>query len=207
MNAEEENFYRVSHLILDEIPFQLRKYFIDRWNTKYHKIPWEDTANSGNTFLKWERSRSITTSAYTRSNIENGDTCKWDGTTLFAVLLYSSHKLLQADQNAVDCIDNLRQLRNECFAHLNSARVKDPDYQQIVKDLKYIFTQMNWSLSGITTIENRSLVTKDLLKLMNDMKQENANNKQLEARINAVETDLKQLQAEFISTEKCRSKR
>ena len=193
----EENFYRVSHLILDEIPSQLRIYFKLKWNAKYPSNPWDDTASSGQIFLHRERNRTLST--FVRSSIQNGDTDKWDGTTLFAVLLYSSHRLLQGDTAADTCINDLRQLRNECFAHQDSARINDADYQRIFNDVKHTFNQMNWSQNGITVIETMSLVTNDLRRLTNDMQQERANNRQLETRINVVEADLRQLQTEFES--------
>ena len=180
----EENFYRVSHLVLDEIPTQLRDYFKSQWNTRNLSAPWDDTITSRQLFLQKEKNITDQT---IRSNIRNGDRNKWDGTTLFAVLLYSSHNLLIADPNARVCIDDLRKLRNTCYGHLHAGKIEDPDYQQIVQDIKNAFSQMQWSLTGILATETKVLVTKDYERLRNDMQAEKANNKRLEVLLNLIE--------------------
>ena len=184
----EEKFYRVAHLVLDEIPGQLRKFFKDLWDTKYPLTLWDDTVTSGQLFLA--RERNVKDKGIL-SNIQNGDTNKWDGTTLFAVLLYSSYNFLKADPNARACIDNLRTLRNKCYGHLDSDKVEDQDYQQILQDVKNTFTQMGWPSTGILLIETRVLNTHDFRTLKNDLQQERARNNQLEIELNVVKGDEK----------------
>ena len=188
-STPEENFYRVAHLILDEIPIQLRKYFKSEWNAKYPQAPWDDSLNSGQLFL--QRKGNIKDKTII-NRIQNGDSNEWDGTTLFAVLLFSGHNLL-ADPNARTCIDDLRQLRSKCYAHLDSSKIEDPDYQQIIQDVKNTFMKMKWSVTEIIVIETKILTTHDVQKLLNDMLQERANNKQLENELNLIEEDVEQL--------------
>ena len=187
-STPEENFYRVAHLILDEIPIQLRKYFKSEWNAKYPQAPWGDSLNSGQLFL--QRKGNIKDKTII-NRIQNGDSNEWDGTTLFAVLLFSGHNLF-ADPNARTCIDDLRQLRNKCYAHLDSAKIEDPDYQQIIQDVKNTFMKMKWSVTKIIVIETKILTTHDVQKLLNDMLQEGAYNKQLENELNLIK-DVEQL--------------
>ena len=200
----EENFYRVAHLVLDEIPSQLRKFFKDLWDTKYPSTPWDDTVISGHLFLARERNVK---DKEILSNIQNGDTNKWDGTTLFAVLLYSSYNFLKADPNARTCIDNLRKLRNKCYGHLDSAKVEDPDYQQILQDAKNTFTQMGWPSTGILLIETRVLNTHDFLTLKNDLQQERERNNQVEIELNVVKEEVKEIQEKVEKVEENIEKR
>ena len=194
----EENFYRVAHLVLEEIPSQLRKYFKGLWDIKYSSTPWNDTVTSGQLFLPRERNIK---DKWILSNIQNGDTNRWDGTTLFAVLLHSSYRFLKADPNARACIDNLRKLRNTCYGHLDSAKVEDPDYQQILQDAKNTFTQMGWPSTGILLIETRVLNTHDFQTLKNDLQQERARNNQLEIELNLVKKDVKEIQEKIEKVE------
>ena len=162
----EENFYRATILILDVIPSQLRKYFKDLWDTRYPSVPWDDTVARGELFLARERNikdRGIL------NDIKNGNTNKWDGTTLSAVLLNSSHNFLKTDPNARVCIDKLRSLKRICFAHLDSGKLEDSDYLKILQDAKQSFSQMGWPISGIEAI---ALNTRNHQVLKNEMHRE-----------------------------------
>ena len=176
----EENFYRVAHLVLDIIPAQLRNYFRDKWDTKNPLNPWDDTGNSGRLFLL--RENNIKDKGVL-GDIEKGDTSEWDGTTLFAVLLYSSHNLLQADENARTCINDLRGLRNTCYRHLDSGKIDDSHYQQVFHCAKNAFALMGWSVTGINATEARVLVTQDYQKLKDELRKERANDTQLEIKL------------------------
>ena len=189
----EENFYRVAHLILDEIPSQLRQYFKRKWDTKYPSDPWDDTTVSGQLFFTRERNRTLIKNTAIQSNIQHGDTNKWDGTTLFAVLLYSSHNLLKTDKNADTLIDTLRKLRNTSYGHLDSAKIEDPDYQQIIQDAKNTFANLGWPSTEIAAIETKVLVTRDFQTLKNEMQKERANNKYSETKLNLVQEDVEQV--------------
>ena len=185
----EENFYRVAHLILDEIPNQLRNYFKSLWNNRYPSTRWDDTNTSGQLFLP---GRNITNREIL-SKIQDGNTNEWDGTTLFAVLLFSSYNFFRADPNARVCIDRLRKLRNESYAHLDSTKIDDPAYNNIFKDAKNVFKQMGWQSNGIILIEARVLNTHDFQRLKTDMQQERARNRQLEIELNLVKEDVRQV--------------
>ena len=176
----EENFYRVAHLVLDVIPTQLRNFFKDKWDTKYPSNPWDDTGNSGQLFLFGEKNIKDKGILH---NIQNGDRSKWDGTTLFAILLFSSKNLLKTDPNARTCIDDLRLLRNTCYGHLDSGRIDDTDYQQVFQCAKHAFALMGWSISAINVSETRILVTKDYQKLRDELRKERANNTQLKTKL------------------------
>ena len=199
----EENFYRVTHLVLNEVPAHLRNLFKLKWGTKYSSNPWDDTATSGQLFL--QRERSIKDQGI-KSSVQNGNTNKWDGTVLFAVLLYSSHKLLDADSNAMTCVNDLRKLRNTCYGHLDCAKIEDSEYQNIIQGARNTFAMMNWPLTGISVIETiMVLVTHDFQPLLNEMRRERSNNKQLETELRLIYTDVRKVEKEVKSFEKLRT--
>ena len=186
----EENFYRVACLVVNVIPTQLRNYFKDKWDANYPFNPWDDTGNSGKFFLQSEK--KINDKGILK-NIQNGDRNKWDGTTLFAVLLYSSHNLIKGDQNTRTCINNLRRLRNEHFAHVDSGKIDDKDCQLIFKDAENEFKQMGWPVTGINVTEAKVMDTQDYQKLRDELRKERANNTQLETKLDTANENLDEI--------------
>ena len=110
MANAEENFYRTSHIVLDVLPRYLRHLFLALWNSKYPNSQWDNSPASGQFFLRTEKSQSVKKTV--NQNMLHGDSFKFDGTTLFSVLLYSSHNLLHGHPNVRSSIDQLRIIRN-----------------------------------------------------------------------------------------------
>ena len=188
--VEEENFYKVSHIVLDEIPTKLRDFFKMSWDTKYPAYPWIDTPACGQRFLNAERN----VQKHIRPHIALGDRKEWDGTTLFAVLLFSSLNLIQKNTPAYQAIDNLRAVRNNHYGHLNCARIDTPAYQQITSNVQTSFATLNWATNGISAIEQRNVLKGDGVRLLKVMQEEKARNDALEKRVCNVENDVIQQQ-------------
>ena len=201
----EENFYKVSHLILDEIPLRLRNFFKIMWDLKYPSHPWNDDSASGRVFMngvkdqhgiimvKGETNQKAKSAI--RKSMLHGNRAEWDGTTLFAVLLYSSHCLLKANPSTITCVDSLRELRNTCFAHLNEAKIDDVCYQQILSDTKNIFQLMGWPCTGLTIIDRTSLISEDVSELLTNVRDEKLRN-------NSLVQDILQIKADVTSNKK-----
>ena len=192
LTVEEENFYKVCHLVLDEIPAKLRGYFKTVWDTKYPADPWSDTPACGQRFLNAERNVQRHLEPY----IALGDRKEWDGTTLFAVLLFSSHNLIQNNTPAYQAIDNLREVRNKYYGHLNCAKIDTSLYQQITSNVKTSFATLNWATNGISAIEQRNVLKGDCENLLKAMQKEKARNDALEKRVDNIENDVTQHQIE-----------
>ena len=188
--VEEENFYKVSHIVLDEIPTKLRDFFKTLWDTKYPAYPWIDTPVCGQRFLNTDRN----VQKHIRPHIALGDRKEWDGTTLFAVLLFSSHNLIQKNTPTYQAIDNLRAVRNSHYGHLNCAKIDTSAYQQITSNVKTCFATLNWATNGISAIEQRNVLKGDSVRLLKVMQEEKARNDALEKRICSVENDVAQQQ-------------
>ena len=86
------NFFRLSRIILDDIPEVLRDIFKAKISAKTGKR-WQDNLQWGRWLLQWERFDSKL-SKQQKQILESGNTQQWDSTLLSHVLLYSSHLLL-----------------------------------------------------------------------------------------------------------------
>ena len=86
---EEENFFRVSKLVYNEIPGQLRSFFKDKWKSKYNQ-DWDDSPTSGDNLWKTlsPGMRSRKWNDEIKNKIKEGSSQAWDCTVLFEVLLY-----------------------------------------------------------------------------------------------------------------------
>ena len=86
---EEENFFRVSKLVYNEIPAQLRSFFKHKWQSKFSQ-DWDDSPTSGDTLWKTlsPGTRSKKWNDEIKNKIKEGSSHAWDCTVLFEVLLY-----------------------------------------------------------------------------------------------------------------------
>ena len=183
LSAEDENFYKVSLLVLDLIPNQLRKYFKELWDANYPDYPWLDTSDCGKRFLQNER--KLDRNVCLKINL--GDRAKWDATTLIDALLFSSHNLIPKGSAIFQAIDRLRVLRNTNFAHLNCAKIGTSEYQKIFNNIQANFITLNWATNGITDIEQRAIGQVEVAKLWKLMQEEKGVMNALEERMQNVE--------------------
>ena len=195
METPEENFYRVSHIVLDVIPQNLRNLFIILWNTKYPSTPWDNRPACGQVFLQNERNQTVRKTVH--QNMFHGDSNKFDGTTLFSILLYSSQNFCQSQPNVRSEIDKLRIIRNKCFAHLPNASFADIEYRTLLADVKAMFARLGWSTDPICDIGKKYLNISQSKKLENALIAEEKRNKSFETRLSTVETRMHALEEDF----------
>ena len=186
MPNPEENFYRVCHIVLDVIPKGLHSLFKCLWDGKYPYTPWDDRPASGQNFLKKERNQTVRTTVNRYMN--HGDSNQFDGTCLFSILLYSSQNFLQGQPVVKTVIDQLRIIRNGFFAHLPGASMAHNDYRTLLADVKAIFTQLGWPITPICDTEHKYLNTSQLKQLEDALIAEGRLNRNLEDRLQYVET-------------------
>ena len=192
MAADEENFYRISHIVLDIIPKNLRPLFKSLWDRKYPTLPWDDTPASGQNFFARERNQAVKNTV--NQNMLHGDSEEFDGTTLFAILLYSSQKFLHGRQNVSALIDQLRMIRNQYFAHLPRASLTNHDYQAVIVDTKCCFAQFGWPITSVCDVETKCFNETQVKKLENALLESNRNDN-LENRLKSLETRLDVVEA------------
>ena len=194
MAANEEKFYRISHIVLDIIPKNLRPLFKSLWDRKYPTLPWDDTPASGQSFFASERNQAVKKMVH--QNMLHGDSEKFDGTTLFAILLYSSQRFLHGKPNVHALIDQLRTIRNQYFAHMPRASLTDHNYQAVIVDIKCCFAQLGWPITSVCDVETKCFNETQVKKLEKALLEESNRNDNLENRLKSLETRLETLASE-----------
>ncbi len=207
LTNEQENFVKISKIILDVLPTKLRQYFKDKWDETYHNNNWDDTSKSSQ-FLVSLIPSNVKKNPHNKRNVDylktNGDTSDWDPTLLFFVLLYSGLQLItpcrkKAQRNIPlfdsEVIDILREIRNGCFAHLKDMSLPSVEFQTVVGDLNTVCTLFGPDCKReVDEIVQSKVHTQLSEQLMEQLKtQEKSNeefNKWLHERIDAFEKEL-----------------
>ena len=171
ISKQEENFIRVSLMIMNVVASQLRAFFTQAWNSLHGGAVWRNDPASGKRFItEMKKKKGQIKDKTTGKKLKEGNTSKWDCTILFAALLYSNVFTKDpAKDPAFALIDRLRGLRNDWFAHLPMAEMTDVDFCILVEQLKVTFVQLSWDENEITRISKDQLKTDDFKSLETDM--------------------------------------
>ena len=148
LSPEEENFVKITKVVLDVLPKYLRKCFVEQWNKKYPNYKWQCGSASGN-FLFDQLPYSTKNNWRNKGNIENlknGNEQNWDTTTLVFALLYSGLGLTEPCRpnnqreeplRISEAIDVIRIRRNVHFAHAKSMSCPPDVFASVMKDIKH----------------------------------------------------------------------
>lgn len=148
LSPEEENFVKITKIVLDVLPKYLRKCFVEQWNKKYPNYKWQCGSASGN-FLFDQLPSSTKNDWRNKGNIENlknGNEQNWDTTTLVFALLYSGLGLTEPCRpnnqreeplRISEAIDVIRITRNVYFAHAKSMSCPPDVFTRVMKDIKH----------------------------------------------------------------------
>ena len=187
LSAEEENFLRLTRIILHDLPSKLRSLFISEFARKYGR-PYGNDAASGAFFLGNILPQNRCRDATVRNNIGHGDTAAFDCTTLFYCILYSG-ALLQPPMrsgsarvpplNSSELIDQLREHRNK-LAHSTSATISQADFNTRVSELQAIYRQLRWSCTDLQQAATGPLTTAECFRMQQALLSERAHNNALD---------------------------
>ena len=146
LSAEEENFIKVTKIILEVVPMHLRTLFIEKWNQKYPNNKWQSDSASGNfAFNEIPNAAKKGKNGVYASNMQSGNESDWDTTTLVYAMLYSQLNLIPScrpdGQRSVPLyiseeIDRIRKIRNEFFAHAASMKCSSATFKGIEFEIK-----------------------------------------------------------------------
>ena len=145
LSDEEENFMKISKIVLNIIPKHLRQLFKTKWNDKYPREEWQSNEASGNDLMT--KIRNVN-SRYAEK-LKAGDEKEWDTTILVYIFLYSGLCLIESDREKIwrvgplplllsEEIDILRETRNNVFGHLPNMSCSSIEYEMIEDKLKRI---------------------------------------------------------------------
>ena len=106
----------------------------------------------------------------------NGDRAEWDCTMLFYAILFSDCIGLGLNPVVKSNVDDLRQFRNEEFAHMPKGYLSDSDFQTAIVKVHVAFQGLGLSTCQIQDIKNQiSFPTEELrrvLQKVNNLRQE-----------------------------------
>ena len=148
---EEERYWRLVKVILDDMPRKLRDLFRSAFQKTYQQ-KWVDNLATGNFFMakvpkSKKRDKHITTT------VEQGISEQFDPTVLFFCLLYSGTNLLLPGARKKELrvspfyeserVDQLREQRN-AVAHATTPSLSEADFQTRIREIEDIYTQLQW---------------------------------------------------------------
>ena len=188
LTKEGENFVRLSKIILEIVPANLRIFFETEWNKKFKNNPWDDTPTSGSLLVKEIKRMNKSRAKWTndiKQALATGDKNKWDCTTMSFVLLDSELRIIPKTRSptqqkhpllASEEIYKLRKIRNASYAHLDSASINEADYQKVISEIEQIFTNLGWGLQDIQSIKSSAVSTSEMKALEKKLREEKESN-------------------------------
>ena len=143
---EEENFIKITKLVLDIFPKYLRKCFIEQWNEKKPGHSWQGDSASGTFFfdalpakVKNNRNRQIYI-----EKLKKGNEQEWDTTTVVYALLETGLQLVEGSRaknerkdplRISEQIEIIRDVRN-FIAHASNMSCSSAKFTEILTEIK-----------------------------------------------------------------------
>ncbi|XP_046864340.1 uncharacterized protein LOC124458352 [Xenia sp. Carnegie-2017] len=143
------NFY-LQEILTDVVTKKLADLFIKEWNINYKKShgEWKNTNVSGQKLFNIEKTKKKPHDKHILSKFQEGDTSKWDCTTLFAAILFSNSIGTKIDPKVRSAVNVLRIVRNK-FTHDNPGRVSNTEFDKMLCDIEKSFKDLRFSFNEI----------------------------------------------------------
>ncbi|XP_068688416.1 uncharacterized protein [Montipora foliosa] len=190
---DQLNYFRICIISTDVITDGLRTIFKQEWDNRYKATlgEWKDEPRNGLDFKNQESPRNQTRNPRLLATMVNGNRAEWDCTMLFYAILYSD--CIGRGLNAVvrSNVDDLRNFRNQNFAHLPQGHVKESEFQTAVGKVVVAFQALGLSDLKIQETRNQKNFPTDELR-------------QVLQEVNHLKDQLKEKQQELRETEKHR---
>ena len=166
---EQLNYFRICFITTDVITEGLQTIFKQEWDNRYKATlgEWKDEPRNGLHFKNQESPRNQRKNAGLLATMVNGNRAEWDCTMLFYAILYSD--CIGRGLNAVvrSNVDDLRNFRNQDFAHLPQGHVKESEFQTAVGKVVVAFQALGLSDLKIQETRNqKSFPTDELRKVL-----------------------------------------
>ena len=166
---EQLNYFRICCITTDVLAEGLRTIFKQEWDNRYKPTlgEWKDEPRNGLDFCNGESPRNQRRNAKLLATMINGNRAEWDCTMLFYAILYSD--CIGNSVNAVvkSNVDDLRQFRNEEFAHIPRAHLSEPEFHNAITRVDVAFQALGLSTLRIQEIrKQRSFPTEELAKIL-----------------------------------------
>ena len=170
---EQLNFFRVCFITTDELTDGLRTIFKQQWDNRYKTTlgEWRDKAKNGQDFKNGESTGKQKRNKKLLATMINGNRTEWDCTMLFYAILFSDRIGCNVDAVVQSNVDDLREFRNEVFAHLPQGQMSKPKFQTEIAKVHGAFEALGLSTAKIQEIKNQvNFPTRHLNQCLEEIK-------------------------------------
>ncbi|KAK2553112.1 hypothetical protein P5673_025561 [Acropora cervicornis] len=170
---EQLNFFRVCFITTNELTDGLRTIFKQQWDNRYKTTlgEWRDEAKNGQDFKNGESTGKQKRNKKLLATMINGNRAEWDCTMLFYAILFSDRIGCNMDAVVQSNVDDLREFRNEVFAHLPQGQMSKPKFQTEMAKVQGAFEALGLSTAKIQEIRNQgNFPTRHLNQCLEEIK-------------------------------------
>ena len=169
---EQLNYYRICCVTTDILAEGLREIFKQEWDKLYKttKGEWKDEPRNGMDFFNGETPRNQKRNARLLATMKNGNSEEWDCTMLFYAILFSD--CVEPGLSAIvkKNVDDLRNFRNEEFAHIPQGSLSEIDFQNAISKVDVAFQALGLPTVKIQDLKcQKTFPTKDLTKVLKEV--------------------------------------
>ena len=169
---EQLNYYRICCVTTDILAEGLREIFKQEWDKLYKstKGEWKDQPRNGMDFYHGESPRNQKRNARLLATMKNGNSGEWDCTMLFYAILFSDCVGPGLSAIVRKNVDDLRNFRNEEFAHMPQGSLSKIDFQNAVSKVDVAFQALSLPTVKIQDLKyQKTFPTKDLTKVLKEV--------------------------------------
>ncbi|XP_067053052.1 uncharacterized protein [Acropora muricata] len=157
---EQLNFFRVCFITTNELTDGLRTIFKQEWDNRYKTTlgEWKDEAKNGQDFKNGESTAKQKKKRIKQllATMINGNRAEWDCTMLFYAILFSNRIGCNLDAVVQSNVNDLREFRNEVFAHLPQGQMSKLKFQTEIAKVQTAFEALGLSTVKIQEIRNQT---------------------------------------------------
>ena len=197
---EQLNYFRICCVTTDVLAEGLRTIFKQEWDNRYKASlgEWKDEPRNGLDFYNGESPRNQGRNAKLLATMIKGNRAEWDCTTLFYAILYSD--CIGKSLNAVVKlnVDDLREFRNEEFAHIPRGHLSDPEFHNAITRVDVAFHALGLTTLRIQEIRNQTrFPTEELATILQNVDDLHQELHEKDTQLQEKDTQLQEKDAEL----------
>ena len=172
LNNEQLNYFRICYVATDVLKEGLREIFKQEWDKLYKsaKGEWKDERFNGTDFYNGESPENQKRNAHLLATMKNGNSGEWDCTMLFYAILFSDCVGPGLSAIVRKKVDDLRNFRNEEFAHMPQGSLSEIDFQNAISKVDVAFQALSLPTVKIQDLKcQKTFPTKDLTKVLKEV--------------------------------------
>ena len=155
---EQLNYFRLCHIITDEVAGSLRLFFKKEWDRLYKRTfgEWKDLPKNGYDFWDGESLNNRERHAEELAIMVNGNTAEWDCTKLFYAIRYSDCIGWSLKPDYVKALEKLRKARNKSYGHISLGQINEAKFKYIIKQIEDALQALGLSRNRIQMVCNQT---------------------------------------------------